>query len=53
MVAVVRLTIRISDELHEKLRWLSYKERRSQQELLIEILEKALAKVVVPEEAKE
>ena len=49
---MVRLTIRMSDELHERLRWLSYKERRSQQELLIEILEKALADVTVPEEAK-
>ena len=50
---MVRLTIRMSDELHEKLRWVSYKKRRSQQELLIEILEQALADVVVPEEAKE
>lgn len=47
---MVRLTIRISEELHEKLRWLSFKERRSQQILLVEILEKALADVRVPEE---
>jgi len=50
---VVRLTIRISEELHEKLRWLAYKERRSQQILLEEIIEKALAKIEVPKEAKE
>lgn len=47
---MVRLTIRIADELHEKLRWLAYKERRSQQVILEEILEKALAKVQVPKE---
>lgn len=50
---MVRLTIRISDELHDKLRWLCYKERRSQQELLVDILETAVSKVEVPEEVKE
>ena len=49
---MIRLTIRISEELHEKLRWLAYKERRSQQVLLEEIIEKALEKIKVPEEAK-
>ena len=49
---MVRLMIRISEELHEKLRWLSYTERRSQQLLLVEIIEKAMADVKVPEEAK-
>jgi predicted transcriptional regulator len=49
---MVRLTIRISEELHEKLRWLAYKERRSQQVLLEELLEKALADIEVPKEAK-
>ncbi len=49
---MVRLTIRIPEELHERLRWLSYTERRSQQLLLVEIIEKALADVKVPEEAK-
>ncbi len=50
---MVRLTIRISEELHEKLRWLCFKDRRSQQTLLIEILEKALADVKLPEEDKQ
>ena len=50
---MVRLTVRIPDELHAKLRWLSYKERRSQQEIVLEIFEKALAKVEVPEEAEQ
>jgi predicted DNA-binding protein len=49
---MVRLTIRIPDELHEKLRWLAYTERRSQQVLLQEILEKALAKVQPPKEGR-
>ena len=49
---MVRLTIRIPDELHEKLRWLAYKERRSQQILLQEMLEKALAGVELPEEER-
>jgi len=49
---MVRLTIRIPDELHEKLRWLAYKERRSQQVILAEIIENGLAEVEVPEEAK-
>ena len=50
---MVRLTIRISDELHEKLRWLSYRENRSQQVIVLDALEKALAKVEVPKEARE
>ncbi len=50
---MVRLTIRISEELHEKLRRLAFRERRSQQVLLVEILEKALADVQVPEEEQE
>ena len=49
---MIRLTIRISEELHEKLRWLAFRERRSQQVLLEEILEKALADVRVPEEER-
>ena len=49
---MVRLTIRISDEMHEKLRWLSYKQRRSQQVILEDILEKALAKVHAPKEER-
>ena len=49
---MTRITIRISYELHDKLRWLSYKERRSQQILIEEIIEKALADVRVPEEER-
>jgi predicted DNA-binding protein len=50
---MIRLTIRIPDELHEKLRWLCFKERRSQQIVLVEILEKALADVQPPKEGHE
>ena len=49
---MVRLTIRMPEELHEKLRWLCFTERRSQQILLIEILEKALRDVEVPKEVQ-
>ena len=48
---MIRLTIRVPEEVHEKLRWLSYAERRSQQELVLDMLEKTLAKVKVPKEA--
>ncbi len=50
--SMVRLSLRLPDELHEKLRWAAFKERRSQQVMVLEILEKALAKVEVPEEAR-
>lgn len=49
---MIRLTIRIPDELHEKLRWLCFKERRSQQVVLVEIIERALAGVQAPEEGQ-
>jgi hypothetical protein len=49
---MAKLTLLVSDELHEKLRWLSYTERRSQHAILIEIVEKALAKVEVPKEGR-
>jgi len=42
----------LPDELCERLRWLSYKDRRSQHAIVLGILEKALAKVTVPEEAR-
>jgi predicted DNA-binding protein len=49
---MTRLTLRLPDELHGKLRWLSYKESRSQQLIVVELLEEALKKVKVPEEGK-
>jgi len=49
---MVKLTLRISDELHEKIRWLSYQQKRSQHAIVLEAVEKALAKVEVPKEQK-
>ena len=49
---MVRLSLRVSEELHAKLRWLSYTQRRSQHEIMVEILAKALAKVGVPKEGQ-
>ena len=48
---MVRMSLRVPEELHEKLRWLAYTKRRSQHAIVLEILEKALTKVEVPEEA--
>jgi predicted transcriptional regulator len=47
---MVKLTLRLTEELHDKLRWLAFKERRSQHAIVMELLEKALAKVEVPKE---
>jgi len=47
---MTRLTLRLPDELYEKLRWLAYKDRRSQHGILLEIIEKALEKTQVPKE---
>jgi predicted transcriptional regulator len=47
---MVALTLRLADELHEKLRWLAFKERRSQHAILLELVEKGLSKVEVPKE---
>ena len=50
---MVRYTIRMPDEMHERLRWLAFKERRSQHEIVLELLEKGLAKVKVPKEVRD
>jgi predicted transcriptional regulator len=49
---MVSLSLRLPEELHEKLRWLAFKERRSQHAVVMELLQKALAKVEVPKEAR-
>lgn len=48
-----RLTLRLPEELHAKLRWLAYKKRQSLNSILIELLEKSLADVKVPKEDEE
>ena len=50
---MVQLTLRLPEELHDKLRWLAFRERRSQHAILLAIVEKALAKVDAPKEARE
>lgn len=49
---MVRLTIRLTEELHEKLRWLSFQSRRSQHEIMLEAIKAAVRDVEVPKEAK-
>jgi predicted transcriptional regulator len=53
VVIMVALTLRLPDELHEKLRWLAFRERRSQHAILLELVEKGLRKVQVPAEVKD
>jgi predicted transcriptional regulator len=47
-----KLTLRVPEELHRKLRWLAFEKHKSQQAILLELVEKALSKVQVPEEKK-
>ena len=42
---MIRFTIHMPEGLHEMLCWLAYKERRSRQTIVLEILEKALVDV--------
>jgi predicted transcriptional regulator len=49
---MVRISLRIDEELHDKLRWLAYKERKSQHAIIVEVLEKAMKDVEVPEEER-
>jgi predicted transcriptional regulator len=49
---MVTLTLRLPDELHEKLRWLAYSQRKSQHAILLEMVEKGLAPIAVPADAE-
>ena len=49
---MVRLTIRLPQDLHQRLRWLAFKEDRSQHAIVLELLEKHLEDVEVPEEVR-
>jgi len=51
-VRMVRYTIRLPDELSDKLRWLAYKQRRSQHSIVLELLEKGLKDVRPPKEGR-
>jgi len=50
---MVKFTLRMPKDLNEKLRWLAFKEHRSQHAIVLELLDKGLAKVSVPKEAKQ
>ncbi len=50
---MVKMTLRLEDELHEKLRWLAFKQRRSQHAILLELVEQALEHVTPPKEETE
>ena len=47
------LTLRIDDQLYEKLRWITFKERCSQNAFIVELINKALKDVKVPKEVKD
>lgn len=47
------ILVKLPDEIHDKVRWLAFKEKRSQVSIIRDSLEKALKDVRVPEEAKE
>lgn len=46
---MVRMSLRVPDELHEKLRWIAYRDRMSQHAVVLAILCEALSEVEVPE----
>ena len=50
--AMIRVTLRLSDEVHDKLRWLAFSQRRSQHSIILELVEKGIKKVTVPKEIK-
>lgn len=47
---MIKISLRLPLELHRKLRWLAFKENRSQHSIIIEILMKALSDVKIPKE---
>ena len=47
-----RFTLRLPEEVYEKIRYVAYKERKSQNTVIIETLEKALEPINVPTEEK-
>lgn len=49
---MVNFNIRLPDELHEKIRWLAFTERKSQHALVLYALQQAFSHVTPPEEAK-
>jgi len=50
---MAKLTLQLDDNLHQKLRWLSFKENKSQHAILIAAVKELLKDVKVPKEASE
>ena len=49
---MVRYTIRMPDGTSDKLRWLAYKQRRSQHSIVLELLKEGLKGVRPPKEGR-
>ncbi|MCD6216388.1 hypothetical protein J7L05_00835 [bacterium] len=47
------LTIRIDDELYEKLRWVAFKEHCSQNSIVVKLLEKEMKNIKLPKEIRD
>jgi predicted transcriptional regulator len=50
---MVRVSLRLPDDLHDKLRWLAYAERRSQHAIILELLKTSLKDVKVPRQGRQ
>ena len=49
---MVRMSLRLPDEVSEKLRWIAYKKRCSQHSIVLDLLERELKKIKVPKEGR-
>lgn len=53
MSKLVKVTVRLTPDQHEKLRWLAFKGNTSQQELILQLVRDLVKDVKVPKEIKE
>ena len=51
-MAVAAMLLRLPDDLRDKIRWLAYRDKRTQTAIVIEILQQGLKNVKVPKEVK-
>ena len=51
-MAIAAMLLRLPDDLRDKIRWLAFREKRTQTAIVIEILQTALKDVKMPKEAK-
>ena len=47
------LTVRMDDELYEKLRWVAFKEHCSQNSIVVDLLKEAMKNVKLQKEVKD